>query len=132
MEYVEGYELYEFLAITGAFNEKICRYYFKQMLMGLHHLHSRGICHRDLKPENILLDNDLNIKIIDFGFATELSGKNGTGFNNTYLGTKPYMAPEILIHQEYQGKIVDLFALGVILFNLYALDVPFKEAHKKD
>ena len=81
---------------TGAFSEKICRYFFKQMIMGLHYLHSQGLCHRDLKPENILLDKEFNVKIVDFGFAAPLAGRTGTGFNCTKLGSPMYMAPEIL------------------------------------
>jgi serine/threonine protein kinase len=65
--------------------------------MGLHYLHSNGVCHRDLKPDNILLDDEYNCKIIDFGFATELKGRHGSGFNTTWVGTTSYMAPEILV-----------------------------------
>ena len=50
-----GGELYSYVANTGVFSEKMCRHYFKQMLMALHYIHSEGIAHRDLKPENILL-----------------------------------------------------------------------------
>jgi len=53
------------------------------MLMGLHYLHSAGVAHRDLKPENILLTDKYDIKIIDFGFATPTSGRDGSGFNRT-------------------------------------------------
>ncbi len=78
-----------------------------------------------MKLENILLDKEYNCKIIDFGFATKLEGKNGDGFNTTYLGTPGFQAPEILNSQEYQGHVVDLFALGVIFFMLYSRSPPF-------
>ena len=51
------------------------------MLLGLHYIHSKGFAHRDLKPENVLLDKDYNVKIVDFGFACPLEGRDGTGQN---------------------------------------------------
>lgn len=102
-EPIMGGELYQYVNSTGAFSEKICRYFFKQMLMGLHYLHTRGLCHRDLKPENILLDKNFNVKIVDFGFAAPLAGRTGSGFNTTKLGSPMYMAPEILYGENYQG-----------------------------
>lgn len=50
-------------------SEKKTRYIMRQVLEGVQHVHSRGVVHRDLKPENILLDDNLNVKITDFGFA---------------------------------------------------------------
>jgi serine/threonine protein kinase len=49
-ELISGGELFDYVTNTGAFSPEICRYYLKQMLLGLHYLHSNGICHRDLKP----------------------------------------------------------------------------------
>lgn len=131
-ELIQGGELFDFVANTGAFSPQICRYYFKQILMGLHYLHSNGICHRDLKPENILLDKDFNAKIIDFGFAVEIEGREKDGYCRSLVGTTSYMAPEILNKQPYQGHVVDLFALGVILFILYAQHPPFTQASTSD
>ena len=59
------------------------------------------MAHRDLKPENILLDSDFNIKLVDFGFACPLEGRDGTGFIRSVIGTPGYMAPEILERQAY-------------------------------
>jgi serine/threonine protein kinase len=53
-----------------------------------------GVCHRDIKPENILLDENFNILIADFGFATYLTGDNGNGLLKSYKGTLGYMPPE--------------------------------------
>jgi len=95
------------------------------MLQVLHYVHSKGVAHRDLKPENILLDRKLNVKIADFGFAAPIQGRDGSGFLKTQLGTQAYMAPEILLKEPYQGHVVDLFALGIILFILYSGHPPF-------
>ena len=59
-------------------------------------MHKSGITHRDLKPENIVLDHDYNAKIVDFGFAAPLEGRDGSGFLRSFKGTLAYMAPEIV------------------------------------
>jgi len=69
--------------IAGPFSEEICKYYFKQILQGVHYIHSKGFSHRDLKPENILLDKLYDVKIVDFGFACPLEGRDGTGTNRS-------------------------------------------------
>ena len=66
------------------------------MIQGVNYLHQQGLVHRDLKPENILLDDNFNVKLIDFGFASNITGWEGTGFNTTKVGSPMYMAPEIL------------------------------------
>jgi serine/threonine protein kinase len=102
------------------------------MLQGVHYIHSKGFSHRDLKPENILLNKIYDIKIVDFGFACPLEGRDGSGTNRSQIGTPGYMAPEILGKQAYQGQVVDLFALGVILFILYSGHPPFGMAKDDD
>ena len=130
---VKGGELYSYVVNSGIFSESICRYYFRQMLVGLHYLHTKGFAHRDLKPENILLTSkNYDIKLIDFGFATPTSGSDGSGYNRTQLGTPMYMAPEIISGTKYQGTTVDLFALGVILFQLRVGFDPFDKCASKD
>lgn len=102
------------------------------MLMGLHYLHSKGNAHRDLKPENIMLDENYNVKIIDFGFTCNIAGRDGSGTNSSGVGTLGYMAPEIHLKQRYQANAVDLFALGIILFIIYAGHPPFNLAKDND
>jgi serine/threonine protein kinase len=98
----------------------------------MHYIHSNGAAHRDLKPENILLDEHFNVKVTDFGFAAPVQGRDGSGFLKTMLGTQAYMAPEILLKEPYQGHVVDLFALGIILFICYSGHPPFNSAHPSD
>ena len=130
-EPILGGELYKYLSQSGAFSEKVCRYFFKQIVLGLNHIHTNGVCHRDLKPENILLDSDFNVKLVDFGFAAPLSGKTGSGFNTTKLGSPVYMAPEILYSDKYDGQAIDIFAIGVILFSMRSGHAPFDEIPSK-
>lgn len=63
----------------------------------MEYCHKAGIAHRDLKPDNMLIDENGNIKIMDFGFSGPVMGHDGSnGFLDTYCGTLNYMAPEIL------------------------------------
>jgi serine/threonine protein kinase len=131
MELVPGGELFEYVADSGRFSEETARTYFRIIIETLEYCHSQGIAHRDLKPENLLFDAGFNLKIADFGFATLLSGKDGTGQLHTVLGTESYMAPEIHLRKPYSGSAVDLFACGIILFILISGTPPFAKADPK-
>lgn len=98
------------------------------MLDSIEYMHSRRVVHRDLKLENILVDDELNLKIADFGFA---SYKN-IDCLKSYRGTMTYMAPEIKLGKEYKGTQVDVFSFGVILFILTHGIFPFKEARTEE
>uniref|UniRef100_A0A915D956 non-specific serine/threonine protein kinase n=1 Tax=Ditylenchus dipsaci TaxID=166011 RepID=A0A915D956_9BILA len=78
--------------------------------------------HRDLKAENLLLDRKGNIKLIDFGFSNYQ--KNGC-LLSTWCGSPPYAAPELLLAQEYDGRLSDVWSLGVILYILVTAGFPF-------
>lgn len=80
--------------------ENPARYFIKQLLDVLTHIQSKGVVHRDLKLENILLDDQLNLKVADFGFATY----KHINKLNSYRGTLTYMAPEIKEGKEYDGR----------------------------
>lgn len=132
LELATGGELFDFISNSGRFEEPVARYYFKQLLEGLYYCHNQSICHRDLKPENLLLDGEYNLKIADFGFAAPTMGRDGSGYLETKLGTLNYMAPEIHLKQPYQGKSVDIFAAGCILFIMVAQHPPFTTATPQD
>jgi len=102
------------------------------MIEALDHCHSKGFAHRDMKPENLLLDQDFNLLLADFGFATMLSGKDGSGKLRSILGTESYMAPEIHSKAPYVGTSVDLFAAGIILFIFITGHPPFNQAKATD
>jgi len=82
------------------------------------------VVHRDLKLENILIEDDLSLKIADFGFATFKKINR----LKSYRGTMTYMAPKIKENKVYEGKKVDMFSTGVILFIIVQGIFPFKEA----
>ena len=104
------------------------RFFALQMLEFIDYMHSRRVCHRDLKLENILVDDHLNLKVADFGYASYKS----IDCLKSYRGTMTYMAPEIKEGKEYQGKKVDMFSFGVILFIIVHGIFPFKEARLEE
>ena len=83
-----------------------------QMMDVLHYMHGKGVVHRDLKLENILVDDSMNLKVADFGFATFRK----IHALKSYRGTMTYMAPEIKEGKQYDGRQIDVFSTGVILF----------------
>lgn len=126
LEYAENGEIFDYVAETGAFKEPMARFYFHQLIDVLEYLHKQGISHRDLKPENVLLDSHFDIKLADFGFATE------SKTSNARKGTFGYMAPEILAKKQYVSAEADLFAAGIILFVLVTQHSPFSQADPND
>ena len=126
MEYAGGGELFDFVAESGKFSERVTRTFFHQMMNGIHYMHDKGYAHRDLKPENVLLTSNFILKLADFGFSCLLRGHDGTGVLRTKLGTEGYMAPEIAT-KTYDGRRTDIFAAGVILFIMYAGTPPFEK-----
>lgn len=79
-----------------------------------------------------MIDDQFNIRIADFGFATAIKG-DGSGILREYCGSEAYIAPEFFCENlSYQGQAVDLFALGIILFNLFDGGAPFGKANSSD
>merc|ERR1712156_498804 len=125
-------ELFDYLMYTKKFEEHQANALFKQLIGGLQAMHDAGIAHRDLKPENLLFDNNYNLKLADFGFSFAYQkGEGPKTAMRTELGTKGYMAPEIINNQKYTEK-ADIFASGVILFIMLAGFPPFQNADSKD
>jgi len=91
MEFVQGGLLFDLCQTMGAMGEDAGRFFLHQMLDSVEFMHSKRVVHRDLKLENILIDDDLNLKVADFGFACY---KNIDTLKS-YRGTMTYMAPEI-------------------------------------
>ena len=88
-------DLYDYVKF-GAFDERVCRAIFGQLLDAVAHVRGKGLAHRDLKLENIMLDNEFNVKLADFGFTKSIAGQNGSGQMHDKVGTKAYMAPELI------------------------------------
>jgi len=125
LDLVEHGELLDLVMEGGPFSEEICRYYLSEILLGLHHAHSKGVTHRDMKSDNILMGKDFQCMIADFGFAAPVIGRDGSGKLKTQLGTREYFAPEVHAGEEYSGQKVDLFATAIILFTMMAGTFPY-------
>eukprot|EP00932_Pfiesteria_piscicida_P009538 SRR837773.20275.p1 GENE.SRR837773.20275~~SRR837773.20275.p1 ORF type:complete len:427 (-),score=49.19 SRR837773.20275:274-1554(-) len=98
---------------------------FAQVCSALIFLHSNGIVHRDIKPENILLCEGDIAKLADFGWCAELSrGSSGPSSRQTFCGTFDYLSPE-MIHDEPHGFGVDVWAMGVLLYEMLLGRPPF-------
>ena len=102
--------------------EEAGKLFLNSVISALHELHVNGNSHGDLKLENIVLDSQFNMKLIDFGMATQKNISSQEGIR----GTPQYMAPEILEGKVYSGDRVDLFSVGVILFMIVTGHGPFE------
>ncbi|NP_001177403.2 death-associated protein kinase 3 isoform a [Mus musculus] len=132
LELVSGGELFDFLAEKESLTEDEATQFLKQILDGVHYLHSKRIAHFDLKPENImLLDKHAaspRIKLIDFGIAHRIEA--GSEFKNIF-GTPEFVAPEI-VNYEPLGLEADMWSIGVITYILLSGASPFLGETKQE
>ena len=122
LELAQENTLFDYVVKTGAFREKLAVFCFKELVLGLQAIHSKGLSHRDIKSENILVGPDNKLKIADFGFANLPTGLQDKA------GTEGQFAPEIECLKPghtYNGQWADVFNLGIVLFNMVFCSVPF-------
>ncbi|XP_023343699.1 serine/threonine-protein kinase unc-51 isoform X2 [Eurytemora carolleeae] len=132
MEYCNGGDLADYLNAKGTLTEDTIQLFLRQLAGAMYAITSKGIVHRDLKPQNILLAHDgrtrnpapadIWLKIADFGFARFL--QDGT-MAATLCGSPMYMAPEVIMSLQYDGK-ADLWSLGTIVFQCLTGKAPFQ------
>jgi len=89
----------------------------KQCFAGTNYMHETGIFHRDMKPENLLWSEENELKICDFGLSKSYDRQNLP--HTSYVSTRWYRAPEIILKIESYDPKVDIFALGCIMAELY-------------
>ncbi|MDI3290951.1 serine/threonine-protein kinase [Polyangium sp. 15x6] len=131
LELLEGRDLRAELARIGVLSVPTTLTLASQILRGLGALHRAGFVHRDIKLENLFLCDDGRAKILDLGAAEPASGCEGPGARGASLGTPRTMAPE-----QFEGKPVDgrtdLYALGLVLYELVAGRGPFDDIQDLD
>lgn len=138
LDLCNGGELLGVLKRTHTFDEECTRFYGAQILDAIEYMHSRGVIHRDLKPENVLLDDNMHVKITDFGTAKLLPDPRdprpppenappaeGSSRAASFVGTAEYVSPELLT-EKTAGKASDVWAFGCIIYQLLAGRPPFK------
>ncbi|XP_052192094.1 serine/threonine-protein kinase SRK2E-like isoform X2 [Diospyros lotus] len=126
MEFASGGELFERICNAGRFSEDEARFFFQQLISGVSYCHSMQVCHRDLKLENTLLDGSPapRLKICDFGYSKSSVLHSQP---KSTVGTPAYIAPEILLKKEYDGKIADVWSCGVTLYVMLVGAYPFED-----
>ena len=129
MEYICAGDLLTYIKKRSKLTEPVAKFIFKQIILGIKHIHDNGIIHRDIKLDNILLDLDNNIKICDFGVSRKV---NNGDILFEQCGTPAYIAPEILINKGYEGFGVDIWSAGVVLYAMLSGNVPFRGNNLKE
>jgi len=126
LEFIKGKDLTKFFDNNPPSKEQI-KFIFRQLIEAVLYIHNKRVIHRDLKLENVLIDEDLNIKLTDFGLCT--IKKDEFSLFSTKLGTVRYSSPEMLMEDDY-NESVDLWAIGIILFKLLTGKYPFDGSTK--
>lgn len=116
---------------NNALDQHIAQRMFHQLSSAVSYCHELGYCHRDLKCENVLLENDLSVKLTDFGFARQIEyDENGEiVLSRTFCGSAAYAAPEIIQGHAYDPRKHDSWSLGVILYIIVCGSMPYDDSN---
>jgi serine/threonine protein kinase len=126
MDYCPGGSLYEYIVKNNKLAEPLAAYLFEQVASAVLFCHSHGISHRDLKPENILISKFPHLKVSDMGLCGVISHDE---MMSTFCGSPCYCAPECLARRQYDGRLSDVWSLGVVLFAMVTGSVPWTVAN---
>lgn len=126
LEYCPEGELFDYIVSKDRLEEDEARIFFRQIISAVAFIHNTGFAHRDLKPENLLLDDNQNIKLIDFGLCAKPQGGMDCHLA-TLCGSPAYAAPELIAGRQYLGSEADLWSMGVLLYALLCGYLPFDD-----
>lgn len=129
--YYSGGDLATQMTRFYKFPPEYALFYAAEIIEGISELHRFGILYRDLKPENILLTNDGHVVLTDFGLSKCLTESNNNYKTSTFCGTAEYLAPEVLLGEDYSFA-VDYWSFGTILFEMLAGVPPFWDENHDD
>jgi len=131
IEFIDGESLEQMIRRRGPVPARECIPLFRQALQGVAAAHRAGIVHRDLKPANLMLNRDGIVKVMDFGIAKRQGVTGATRFSSTSIGSPLYMAPEQILGRAVDCR-TDIYALGVVLYELLAGQRPFNTRGKAE
>jgi len=127
MEFAQKGDLTDYIEGKGKLDEAEACKFFKQLILSVEYLHKIGCTHRDIKPSNILVDDQKNLKLIDFGLGNLY---NEDELLKTACGSPCFAAPELIAGEKYDPIKVDIWSSGITLFGMLAGYLPFDEDSK--
>lgn len=126
MEFIEGRSLEQYIyREIGLIPEQKALPMFLEVLDTVSYMHKKGILHLDLKPNNVMIQPNGKLKLIDLGIASRMTSASASGTTGSGFGTPAYMPPEQSEKGGTVGRYTDIFALGVMLFEMLTGHLPF-------
>ncbi|KAI3654605.1 hypothetical protein MP228_000659 [Amoeboaphelidium protococcarum] len=131
MDYGEC-DLFKFIEQHKPVGEDVARSIFRQLIAAVAYCHERDVVHRDIKPDNVIIcytdqqHRNYTVKLIDFGFTNVQSPNEQL---DEFCGSVEYCAPELLARKPYDGRMVDIWALGVTLYCTAEAQLPFSDSN---